>query len=354
MTLLGPRFDGSGAVGGARRVETVAATSEVVRGVDRRQALSGELDELAAACRAPMTARPAWVFATLSMEPEREPWGVLVRDADGWLVAGALLVDSTGPGLDLVRLAGSGSGHRGALLADSQAAADHLGRALAESLVTRTRNFRLSLGPVDAGASAVEALTRALPGAVAATVDPIPVVRRGSSRVAADYLTDGLQRTLRKSANRLAKDGHSLSIAFTRDRTRITRVLPVLEEVHRDRDHARGRDSDLDDGGARLLWHARMRALADAGCLELAMAQIDGHLAAYVLAILDQPTYRVLEGHLATRWSRYAPGRVLEAAVLQRMLDDSAYETFDWMTSVASETLLATNDRDAVVVVRTG
>src|SRR5207344_576597 len=98
-------------------------------------------------------------FATLSMEPEREPWGVLVRDADGWLVAGALLVDSTGPGPDLVRLAGSGSGHRGALLADSKPAADHLGRALAECLVTRTRNFRLSLGPVDAGAAAVEALT---------------------------------------------------------------------------------------------------------------------------------------------------------------------------------------------------
>ena len=55
-----------------------------------------------------------------------------------------------------------------------------------------------------------------------------------------------------------------------------------------------------------------------------------------------------------TRWSRYAPGRVLEAAVLQRMLDDSAYDTFDWMTSVASDTLLATTDHDPVVVVRTG
>jgi hypothetical protein len=354
VTLLGPRFDGSGAAAGARRVETVPATSEVVRGFDRLQASAAELDELGAACQAPMTARPAWVFATLSMEPEREPWGVFVRDTQGWLVAAALLVDSTGPGLDLVRLAGSGSGHRGALLADGLHAADHLGHALADSLVTRTRNFRLSLGPVDAASPAVQALTRALPGAVAAKVDPIPVVRRGSSRLAAEYLTDGLQRTLRKSANRLSKDGHSVSVAFTRDRTRITRVLPVLEECHRDRDHARGRDSDLDDGGARLLWHARMRALADAGCLELATAQIDGHLAAYVLAILDPPTYRVLEGHLATRWSRYAPGRVLEATVLQRMLDDGAFDTFDWMTSVASDTLLATNDHDAVVVVRTG
>ena len=62
----------------------------------------------------------------------------------------------------------------------------------------------------------------------------------------------------------------------------------------------------------------------------------------------------MLEGHLATHWSRYAPGRVLEAAVLQRVLDDEAYDTFDWMTSVASETLLATTGVDPVVVVRTG
>ena len=189
---------------------------------------------------------------------------------------------------------------------------------------------------------------------MAAKVDPIPVVRRGASRSATDYLSDGLQRTLRKSRNRLARDGHTQSVAFTRDRIRIARLLPLLEECHRDRDHARGRDSDLDDNGARLLWHARMRALSDSGCLELATAQIDGHLASYVLAILDRPTYRVLEGHLATQWSRFAPGRVLEAAVLQRVLDDDEYETFDWMTSVASDTLLATNGMDPVVVVHTG
>lgn len=353
MTLIRPRLGTAGS-SAASTVQALPATTEIVRGFERLRALTGELDVLAVACSAPMTARTAWVFATLSLEPEREPWGVLVRDVGGRLVAAALLVDTLGPGPDLVRLAGSGSGHRGAMLAESPAAADRLGHALAEALVTRTRSFRLSLGPVDAESSSVEALTRALPGSVAAQVDPIPVVRRRESSSASGYLSDGLQRTLRKSANRLARDGHTMSVVFTHDRTRIARLLPVLEECHRDRDHARGRDSDLDDTGARLLWHARMRALADAGCLELATAQIDGHLAAYVLGILDRPTYRVLEGHLATQWARFAPGRVLEAAVLQRMLDDAAYQTFDWMTSVASDTLLATNALDPVVVVRTG
>ena len=354
MTLLGPRPQDTGGSSRAAALQSSTATTEVVRGFDDLVLLSDELDALGAACAAPLTARSAWVFSTLSMEPDREPWAVLVRDDDARLVAAAVLVDTTGPGHDLVRLAGSGSGHRGALLADGPEAAELLGHALADALVTRTRSFRLSLGPVDAGSGPVDALTRALPGSVAASVDPIPVVRRDGSLLAGDYLSDGMRRTLRKSANRVAKDGHVLSVAFTRDRARIARVLPMLEECHRDRDHARGRDSDLDDNAARLLWHARLRALADAGVLELATAQIDGQLAAYVLAVTDAPVYRVLEGHLATRWSRYAPGRVLEAAVLQRMLDDRSYGTFDWMTSIASETLLATNDHDPVVVVRTG
>jgi hypothetical protein len=354
VTLLGPRPQDTGAASRTHAFDSSRATTELVRGFDDLVLLSDELDALAGTCGAPMTARPAWVFATLSMEPDREPWAVLVRDDEERLVAAALLVDTTGAGHDLVRLAGSGSGHRGALLADGAAAAEALGRALADALVTRTRSFRLSLGPVDANSTPVAALTRALPGSVAASVDPIPVVRRGGSHVATDYLSDGMRRTLRKSANRVTKDGHVLSVAFTRDRARIARVLPMLEECHRDRDHARGRDSDLDDSASRLLWHARLRALAGAGVLELATAQIDGQLAAYVLAITDPPVYRVLEGHLATRWSRYAPGRVLEAAVLQRMLDDGAYDTFDWMTSIASDTLLATNDHDPVVVVRTG
>jgi hypothetical protein len=353
VTLLGPRPQDTGETSRAA-FQTSTTTTEVVRGFDDLVLLSDELDALGVACSAPMTARAAWVFSTLSMEPDRDPWAVLVRDADERLVAAAVLVDTAGPGHDLVRLAGSGSGHRGALLADGPEAAELLGHALAGALVTRTRSFRLSLGPVDAASDPVAALTRALPGSVAAAVDPIPVVRREGSLLAGDYLSDGMRRTLRKSANRVVKDGHVLSVAFTRDRARITRVLPMLEECHRDRDHARGRDSDLDDNAARLLWHARLRALADAGVLELATAQIDGQLAAYVLAVTDAPVYRVLEGHLATRWSRYAPGRVLEAAVLQRMLDDRSYDTFDWMTSIASETLLATNDHDPVVVVRTG
>lgn len=330
------------------------SVAEVVHGFDRLHALTDEITELAIHCRTPATGRPAWVMATLGHEPDREPWGVLVRNGAGSLEACALLVSVPGPGPDLIRLAGSGWGHRGALLAATPDAAGRLGRAMAAALSARTTAYRLSLGPLDVGCEAAQALVEALPGTVCAPVDPVPVVRLGAGRHSGDYLTGAVQRTLRKAGNRMARDGRALDVRFTSDRARIVAALPDLEATHRDRDHARGRDSDLDDPTARLLWHARMRALADEGSLELAVARLDGHLAAFVLGIADRPTYRVLEGHLVTEWARYAPGRVLESAVLQRVLDDRGYDTLDWMTSVASETLLATNDHERVAVVRRG
>ena len=70
---------------------------------------------------------------------------------------------------------------------------------------------------------------------------------------------------------------------------------------------------------------------------------IDGVLAAYVIALIDGTTYRVLDGRMNTDLSAYSPGRILESAVLERALDDGETELFDWMTGVAPETILAAN-----------
>ena len=70
---------------------------------------------------------------------------------------------------------------------------------------------------------------------------------------------------------------------------------------------------------------------------------IDGVLAAYVIALIDGTTYRVLDGRMNTDLSAYSPGRILESAVLERALEDGETELFDWMTGVAPETILAAN-----------
>jgi hypothetical protein len=88
--------------------------------------------------------------------------------------------------------------------------------------------------------------------------------------------------------------------------------------------------------------------------LELATIEIDGELAAYVLGVVDHGAYRVLEGNLVTRWTRYAPGRLLEAAVVDRALKDPALGSVDWMTSRAPDRLLGSNGVEPVVMLRLG
>jgi hypothetical protein len=141
-------------------------------------------------------------------------------------------------------------------------------------------------------------------------------------------------------------------IVVTSDGSQIRSMMPLLESISRDRDHAGGRPSPLDDPARRRLWHRRILALAAEEQLRLSTLNLDGELAAYVLGIADGGAYRVLEGRYVARWARYAPGRVLEAAVLHHVITDERYSLFDWMTDVAPETLLAANDVDRLVVIR--
>ncbi len=227
-----------------------------------------------------------------------------------------------------------------------------LGHAFTEAMQARPRPTLAVLGPVPTDQPALADFVSTVPGGELVEVDAVPVVRRGASSAAMDYLSESMRRTLRKAANRSQTDGVDVAVTVTTDYAEILVLLPQLERLHRDRDHAQGRPSDLDDPTLVWLWRSRLIGLARQRRLEVTGLRIDGELAAYVAGIPDRADYRVLEGILATRFSRYSPGRVLETAVLQRVLDDPAFERLDWMTSVASETLLTTNDVCAVSVVR--
>ena len=63
-------------------------------------------------------------------------------------------------------------------------------------------------------------------------------------------------------------------------------------------------------------------------------------MAAYVIALADPPAYRVFDGRFAPRWRLYAPGRRLEAAVVDHARR-GPFRVLDWMSSVAREKLVA-------------
>lgn len=225
-------------------------------------------------------------------------------------------------------------------------------RTLGELLVSRSPDSDICLGPLPLDET-TQRLVAVLPStAVIEATRPIPVVRRAESAQAGGYLTHGLRRTLRKACNRMAADGVSAEITFLYEPGSILELAPLMAAAHQRRDHDHGLASYLDTEVGTRLWHERLRLLAEAGDVELALLHLDGALAAYVIGLIDPPAYRVLEGRFVTEWARYSPGRVLESTVLQRFLDDDTYDVLDWMTGVAPDSLLAANDEEPRITVR--
>jgi CelD/BcsL family acetyltransferase involved in cellulose biosynthesis len=214
----------------------------------------------------------------------------------------------------------------------------------------------LSLGPLPVLDPVVERLCMALQDWSIDGSAEVPVVRRSGPSEASEYLTPSVRRTLRKVSNRLRTDGVASQVAFTRERHRIIALLPEMARAYRDRDEAHGVVEDRFDSSLHApgwpLFAARVRALAGQAGLEVATLTFDGELAAYVVGFDDGHAYRVMDGRFVSAWARYSPGRLLETAVLQRMIDDPAVHTLDWMTSIAPESLLVANAAEPVVTLR--
>ncbi|NAZ84119.1 GNAT family N-acetyltransferase, partial [Kineococcus sp. R8] len=226
-----------------------------------------------------------------------------------------------------------------------------LGRALAAGARRRGTATAWELGPVvdDGVAQAVASGA----GLAVHSGDAVPAVRRPADGDVAHLVSANLRKTLRKARNRIAADGHAMGIEVSTEARAVEAALPQLAAAYRDRDHAHELPCVLDTERGLRTWQGRVRALAATGRLELSVLTLDGELAAYVLGLRDGARLGVLEGRFLTRFARYAPGRLLEADVLQRALADADVEELDWMTGVAPETLLAANHQEEVVLLRT-
>jgi len=267
---------------------------------------------------------------------------LVARRGDGGLRGMLMLVREDSAPRALWTLAGTDQDTRGVLTIDSPETAEVLASALVADVHTSGAPVELMLGPVSADDPCAHALASALPGGHVVPDAPIPVLEKREPSIDV-YLSKGMRKTLRKAHNRLEKDGHVTNLSLTRDVGEISDWLPVLADAHRERDHVHGRESDLDNDLGRRVWERRLMALALRGRLELAVLRIDGEFAAHTLGAYDTKVFRLLEGRFVTRWARYAPGRLLEAMVLDRVLNMPGNWTVDWMSSVAPESLIAAN-----------
>ncbi|CAN5267122.1 hypothetical protein BH20ACT9_BH20ACT9_16670 [soil metagenome] len=312
------------------------------RGPSVLQRLGTELDELHAATAAPVTARRVWLQSYARSSPEYEPWSVVVREPRGRPVAAALLGCLQRPDwLEVVGL-GHGSG-RSRLPARNPRGAAALAEAIGERLGRLEQPWILRLEHLPAGDPVVEGLVATLPQPRVVPAEGIPKLLLGADRRLEAYLGKGLRKQLRRARGRVVADGVDLSIEHVRDPERITAALGAIEAVHRRRDHDQGRSSDLDTPVGLWLWRDSILQHAHRGEVEVGLLRLEQELAAYTVALLDGRSYRLLDGRFATPWARYSPGRLVEAAALERLLAGDHFAELDWMSGLGAETLLGYN-----------
>lgn len=328
---------------GTRHELAAAAPARVttVRGWRDLSALEPALDALQRAAGIPVTARLAWWRAALMADRDIVPLLLAMRGLDGTFLAAALValrdqdgecrITSVRPYTDDVwDVAAVSAGARHTVLA-----------GLVRYAARLSCPWRLTLTGLRDGEEATW-LAGQLPRGHVQPAPPVPAIGFSQDEIP---LGPGIRSGLDRSGHRIRQHKLTETIRFEREPDLLAELRDEIEAVHLARDHDAGRVSDLDDGAGVAFWRSVYDGHAARGELEVATLRLDGHLAAYVVALADPPAYRVFDGRFAPKWRPYSPGRRLEMAVMEHARRRS-FPELDWMSSVAPEKLVASNQAD--------
>ncbi len=271
------------------------------------------------------SARSSWLLAAARHLPG-EPVVLTVREGDR-VVGLAALAATRHRGALRVSLLGGDLNDYGQLHHDGPDAA----RALAGALVAWLRQqhrWSLDLGQLAPEDPALAELVRLLPDAVVTPGAPMP-------RIEGVGTTYRVKRDRRRKAtgafNHAARDGLRAERVLLDDLVGLERWLPALVAVRRERDHASGRRSQLDDPGVLAFHESVLRTAFAAGRGAVHVMLVEGEVAGFVTVLVDGDTHRLYDGRVAEKWLAYRGGTVCDIDAVLRAQDDPAVHTFDWL-----------------------
>ena len=289
----------------------------------------------------PVTARLAWWRAAVLADPGAEPLLLAVPGPGGTVRAAGLVAWRGADGDRQITSVRPHTDDVWEVAAVSDRARRAVLMALARLAGRLSRPWGLVLTGLRDGEEAAW-LAGQLPAGRALFASPVPGIGFTQGEVAFPH---GIRRGLDRSGHRIGRHGLAETIRFEREPGRLAALRDEIEAVHRARDRDAGRLSDLDDDAGTAFWRSVYDLHAGRGELEVATLRLDGHLAAYVIALTDGPAYRVFDGRFAPAWRQYSPGRRLEAAVVDHARR-GPYRVLDWMSSVAPEKLVASTHEE--------
>ena len=325
------------------RHEPATAPARVTtrRGWRAMRPLEPALEALHRAAGTPVTARLAWWRAAVAADPGIVPLLLALRGPGGTLTAAALVALREDDGDSRMTSVRPHTDDAWDIAAVSPGARQMLLARLARYVAGLNGRWRLTLTGMRDGDEA-SWLAGQLPSGRAVPAPPVPGIGFTRDEVP---LAPGIRSGLDRSGHRIRRHALTETIQFEREPARLGRLRDEIEAVHQARDHDAGRVSDLDDQAGLAFWRSVYDGHAARGELEVGTLRLDGHLAAYVIALVDARAYRVFDGRFAPKWRPYSPGRRLEATVVEHARRGSFAE-LDWMSSVAPEKLVASTRAD--------
>ncbi len=294
----------------------------------------------------PVMARTRWMETWADVYDEWTPMTVLVRErATGQVEAAALLASRhTDDGYEVVAM-GHGTVACTRFPSRSERASKLLTKGIKDELAKLGR-WTLQFQQLPEGDAVAKLLAQQLSNVEMAPDLWVPQVVFGDDPKIGEFLSRNMRRQIKKAWNRLDTDGRTVELNVARSEYEIMELLPRLEAIHVERDHATGRESDLDDPKVNELWRRLVLSHAATGQIEISSMIIDGEIAGFVIGIIDDDAYRVFDGHFNSTFHRYSPGRLIESAVLERAMVDARFEGLDWMAGVAAEKILTSNHNE--------
>ncbi len=316
---------------------------DLIRGLRQLQPLLSSLEEFHAEVDAPITARWSWLSAWFQLHPEAEVQCLIVRSVSGGIDAAALLArQRKGNTIQLVSVSNQ-MANVASIFARSQRAAEALARGIADLAKSSPGDWELSLSQIAGTNNVSNAMATYLPSVEFETQLSVPQVLLSADLKLDTLLSRNMRKSLRRVRNRLDEHAPGWNVAFHRGTSSIMALLPEIEAIHIGRDHQQRNESDLDDAIERRFWQETIVTHTYTNELELATLTINNTIAAYVISLVDGSSYRILDGRMNGSFAEFSPGRILESATLERVIADDTFTTFDWMTGVAPETILAAN-----------
>ncbi len=330
----------------ANNRRNAALDIDVLDGIGGLRTAIAQIGNLHSELNVPVMARTRWMETWASVYDEWEPVTLLVRErATGRVEAAAMLAcRSTGDVAEVVAM-----GHGSVACTRFPSRSERASKLLTKGIKDHLRAYEswtLHLQQLEEGDPVGKLLAQQLPNAEMAPDLWVPQVVFGDDPQLSDFLSRNMRRQIKKAWNRLETDERDVEMTVARSEFEIMQVLPRLEAIHVERDHDTGRESDLDDPKVSELWRRLILAHGATGQIEISSMLIDDDIAGFVIAIIDDEAYRVFDGHFNSEFGRYSPGRLIEAAVLERAMVDARFGGLDWMAGVAAEKILTSNHNE--------